>query len=144
MSIGVARFVVEDEELFRVSGRLFEELWEGTASIQRFASRTIWFVEVYLEFKARKPVKIYEIRNELFQFTQKGCIDRDAILEEAREVAGLSSFTLLPNTRRMLGPFVPVDNKVTRIKPRRTLNVHLSRQLQGILNGSQRAPLLKV
>lgn len=117
MSVGLTRFVVENNRLFRISRRLFDELWEGTTSIERFASRTIQFVDVYLEYQQRKPIKIREIRNEPIQFNAKGHIDRDAIRREV-EMA-YRTFTTLIGAEKTPSETLSTDGKVARLEAAR-------------------------
>lgn len=142
MSVGLTRFVVENGRLFRISRRLFDELWEGTTSIERFASRTIQFVDVYLEYRQRKPIKIREIRNEPIQFNARGHIDRDAILREV-EMA-YRTFTTLIGAEEALSETLSNDGKIVRLETaRRTLSVEFMQQLTEILKGAQSAPWLR-
>ena len=87
MSIGYRIFIVEEEAIFPISQKTFNELYSGkVGALTKFANQTVQIAVVIYTVHQRKPKTIIQIDCERIRIMEDGSLD-EIYVHEGRHVS---------------------------------------------------------
>jgi hypothetical protein len=99
MGISIRHVLVdENDEVFRLSNRLFERLWEGSPGgvLPRFAGRRVRSAELAVLMQDYKPVAVVWVAYSYLSFDAQGRLDRDRLMRNAALKTEAAAGDILP------------------------------------------------
>lgn len=85
MGYGIRFTLIDNEDqVYRVSYKKYDELFQGKAALPQFAGQRLRVVEAAVELKDRKFVRCVRVLFHYLSFDAKGFVDRERKREESR------------------------------------------------------------